>query len=187
MVVALMQAQSDRPVKTFSIGFGEKAHDEARHAKAVAQHLGTDYTELYVTPKEAMAVIPKLPEIWDELFGDSSQIQTYLASQLARRHVTLSLSGDGGEELFCGYSRYVIGQSVWQKIRVLPALFRQVLSYALACSPEKELDRLMQFLPQGLSEPVPIRQMWDEHKSGKRHWRYYLWDVLMFQAGLAEQ
>lgn len=142
-IVALMQAQSDKPVKTFSIGFNEEGYNEAEHAKTVAHHLGTDHTELYVTPEEAMAVIPKLPTLYDEPFSDSSQIPTFLVAQLARQHVTVSLSGDAGDELFAGYNRYLMGRSLWGKIGWMPKATREMASRALTAIPPATWDHAL--------------------------------------------
>jgi asparagine synthase (glutamine-hydrolysing) len=124
LVVALMQAQSSRPVQTFTIGFREKGYDEATYASAVARHLHTEHHELYVTAQDALDVVPKLPGMFDEPFSDASQIPTFLVAQLARRHVTVGLSGDGGDELFGGYRRYFAARSLERGLSWLPPAAR---------------------------------------------------------------
>ena len=131
-IVALMQAQSSRPVKTFTIGFHEDQYNEAHHARSVAQQLGTDHTELIVTASEAMEVIPRLASMYDEPFGDSSAIPTFLVSQLARGHVKVALSGDGGDELFAGYARYQRTSDIWTSLRRLPYAVRKTMSVGVA-------------------------------------------------------
>jgi len=142
LVVALMQDQSTQPVKTFTIGFHEEQYNEAVHAEAVARHLRTEHTELYVTPKECQAVIPKLPSIYDEPFADSSQIPTFLVSELTRRHVTVSLSGDGGDELFCGYPRYFKAIEYYHHLNQLSNTPSRALIKAATMLPPAALDRL---------------------------------------------
>ncbi|MDP2430935.1 MAG: asparagine synthase (glutamine-hydrolyzing) [Pseudomonadota bacterium] len=131
-VVALMQAQSARPVRTFTIGFAEGEYDEAKHAKAVARHLGTEHTELHVTPQQAREIIPHLPDIYDEPFADASQIPTALVCALTRRHVKVCLSGDAGDELFSGYNRYFLATSLWRRLGRLPPGVRRVLAGGLS-------------------------------------------------------
>jgi asparagine synthase (glutamine-hydrolysing) len=130
-IVALMQAQSTRPVQTFSIGFHETAYNEAHHAKAVADYLGTAHTELYVSPAEAMEVIPRLPTLYDEPFADSSQIPTYLVSELTRRYVKVALSGDAGDELFAGYNQYRWGLRFWNHAAGIPWSARKLVAKAV--------------------------------------------------------
>ncbi len=158
-VVALMQTQSQRPVKTFTIGFHEKAYDEAAHAAEVARCLGADHTSLVVTPEEARAVIPRLPVMFDEPFADSSQIPTFLVSQLARQEVIVSLSGDGGDELFGGYNRYFWGERIWSKVGRMPSPARAVGTRALtALSPtqwDRQFARLDPLMPAGLRQRTP--------------------------------
>ncbi|MFJ9989483.1 asparagine synthase (glutamine-hydrolyzing) [Pseudomonas putida] len=147
-IVALMQAQSERPVKTFTIGFHEKGYNEAEHAKAVARHLGTEHTELYVTPEQAMAVIPLLAKMYDEPFSDSSQIPTFLVSQLAREHVTVSLSGDAGDELFSGYTRYSMTANMWGKLSRVPVPMRKAAAASLKALSPGAWDALLGWLPR---------------------------------------
>jgi len=136
-IVALMQAQAGRPVRTFTIGFNEDAFDEAAEARKVAAHLGTSHTELYVDPETARKVIPTLPTMYDEPFADSSQIPTHLVSALARQHVTVALSGDAGDELFGGYNRHVWGSSLNARFGAMPSALRQMLGMLLrSVSPE---------------------------------------------------
>ncbi len=145
-IVALMQAQSNRKVKTFTIGFEEGGYNEAEHAKQVARHLGTDHTELYVSADDALGVIPSLPTMFCEPFGDSSQIPTFLVSQMAKQHVTVALSGDGGDELFGGYNRYMAAQKVWGPVQRLPAFVRKFGAASLRAMTPAQWDRLFQTL-----------------------------------------
>lgn len=141
-IVAMMQAQSSHPVRTFTIGFNESQYNEAQHAKAVARHLKTDHTELYVTPKDALDVIPSLPSLYDEPFADSSQVPTFLLARLARKDVTVSLSGDGGDELFAGYNRYFWGKSIWRRVGWLPQALRDAASRSARSVSVDAWDRL---------------------------------------------
>jgi asparagine synthase (glutamine-hydrolysing) len=142
LVVALMQAQSARSIRTFTIGFHEAGFNEAEHAMAVARHLGTEHTELYVTPQQALDVIPRLPTLYDEPFGDSSQVPTFLVAQLARQHVTVALSGDGGDEMFGGYSRYFLGERIWRRMSGVPRALRQAGAAAIRSLPPPAWQRV---------------------------------------------
>ena len=158
-IVALMQAQSERPVRTFTIGFDHVGYNEAAHAKAIAAHLGTDHSELYVRPEDALAVIPKLPKMYCEPFGDSSQIPTFLVSQMAKQHVTVALSGDGGDELFGGYNRYMAARKVWGPLQRLPLFTRHAAAGLLrSLSPatwDKLFDCARPMLPSRLQFSIP--------------------------------
>ena len=134
-IVALMQAHSMRPVRTFTIGFEEARYDEAVHARAVARHLGTDHTELYVSAQDALDVIPRLPALYDEPFSDASQIPTLMVAELTRRHVTVALSGDGGDELFGGYTRYLRMRDLSRVMTPLPGWLRRQFGRAIDSIP----------------------------------------------------
>lgn len=133
-VVALMQAQSNRPVRSFTAGFSEGSHDERDHARAIARHLGADHTELLVTPKDALDVVPCLPEMFDEPFADPSQIPTALLSALTRKHVTVTLTGDGGDEAFAGYQRYLWTMDLWRRIEAVPVGLRRAAAGGLCAA-----------------------------------------------------
>lgn len=158
-IVALMQAQSMQPVRTFTIGFDEGGYDEAVHAKAVAKHLGTQHTELYVSPQDALSVIPRLPSMYCEPFSDSSQIPTFLVSQLAGQQLKVVLSGDGGDELFGGYNRYLSAKNVWSKMQSLPPVARKAAAGLLRSVSPSTWDSLFQvskpLLPKRLHLSTP--------------------------------
>ena len=153
MVAALMQRHSTQPVKTFSIGFDEDKYNEAVYAADVAKHLGTEHTELYVTPKEAVDVIPHLHTMYDEPFADSSQIPTYLVSKMTREHVTVALSGDGGDELFTGYERYFHTHKYSKILKQPQALLNLEASLLERLSPSSA-SRLSSMLPNRIGNLI---------------------------------
>lgn len=146
-IVALMQAQSSRPIKTFTIGYNENGYSEAVYAKAIARHLDTEHNELYVSPEQAMAAITRLPSLYSEPFSDSSQIPTHLVSQLAKQHVTVSLSGDAGDELFCGYNRYQFTSSWWNKLSAIPRPLRGLAANSILAIAPQTWNRYVGSLP----------------------------------------
>lgn len=143
LIVALMAEQAQQKVQTFSIGFEDAEYDEAPFARAVARHIGTEHHELYVTANEMLDVIPKLSTLYSEPFADSSQIPTFLLSKLARQHVTVSLSGDGGDELFGGYDRYAWGRSIWNKLRLSPPLLGSAIAASICLLSPQNLNRII--------------------------------------------
>jgi asparagine synthase (glutamine-hydrolysing) len=162
LIVALMQARSGRPVRTFTIGFAESAYDESNYARAVAAHLRTEHTELVVSPAKALAVIPRLPAMYDEPFGDSSQIPTALICELARSHVTVCLSGDAGDEVFGGYTRYLLAERVWRTVRRVPKPLRQVAERLTRVLSPAQWDQGM----QAMAGVLPMR--WQQRRIGDR-------------------
>ena len=142
VITSLMQEQSMEKINTFTIGFDQKGFNEAEHAKAVAKHLNTDHAELYIDSQDLLNVIPRLSELYDEPFGDSSQIPTYLISKFAKQTVTVALSGDGGDELFCGYNRYKITDKYWKKLKIIPPFLRRILANSILKIPPQQIDKM---------------------------------------------
>jgi len=159
LIVSIMQAQTNLPVRSFTIGFEEKGFNEAEHAMAVARHLGTQHTEIYVQPNDALSVIPQLPQMFCEPFSDSSQIPTFLVSQMAKQHVTVALSGDGGDEIFGGYNRYIAAQKIWKPAQNAPLFVRKALAGGLNMVPPARWDQLFDILkpvlPRSLQLSIP--------------------------------
>lgn len=167
LIVALMQEQSSRPVKTFTIGFDNPAYNEAPHAAAVARHLGTNHSEMTVTDKDAQGIIPLLPDLYDEPFADSSQIPTFLLCRAARSHVSVALSGDAGDELFGGYNRYFWGPRIWQRLDQLPLFLRQMLGRGIQTMPIPFWDGLTGMLAR-IGGPDIVRPGEKAHRLGSR-------------------
>ena len=165
-IVALMQAQSARPVRTYSVGFEESQFDESAQARLVAAHLGTDHTELIARPTDVLALVPRLPAIYDEPFADSSQLPTLLVSELARRGVTVALSGDGGDELFGGYNRYFLGSQAWPKLSRIPRSLRRALACGIKAVSPTTWDLLAAAAQPLLPDRYRVRMAGDKiHKA----------------------
>lgn len=176
-ITALMQAQSTKPVKTFSIGFYEDDYNEAHHAKAVAEHLGTEHTEMYVSPKEAMDVISYMPELYDEPFADVSQIPTYLLSKMTREYVTVALSGDGGDELMRGYSQYDHALGLWNVLKDLPYSLCRELAGSITFSADQDLDtdlaRINKFLLENRATDRLSQRLTKEEATRRPNFVYF--------------
>jgi len=159
LVVALMQAHSASKVKTFTIAFEDAGYDEATHARRVASHLGTEHTELLMTAADALETIPRLPALYDEPFADSSQIPTAVLASLTREHVTVAMSGDGGDELFGGYNRYAWGERFWRLVEPVPRPLRGIAGALLGAVPPRVWDggarRMRQMLPRSFDVRLP--------------------------------
>lgn len=165
LVTSLMQAQSRQPIRTFTIGFEDKTYDEGMYGHAIAMHLGTEHTELQLSAADTLGLIPKLPAMYDEPFADSSQLPTHLVMQLARRHVTVALSGDAGDEFFGGYNRYFLGPKTWQRLGWMPKPLRRAVGAAMTTLPAHTINQLAGPLARSLGVAQPGDKA---HKLGRR-------------------
>ena len=181
MIVALMQGLSDRPVKTFSIGFSEKAYNEAEYAKAVANSLKTDHYEMYVTPQQALGVVEQLPHIYDEPFADSSQIPTYLVSKLAREQLKVVLTGDGGDEQMAGYRRYRNCLKLWRNVQSVPGPIREAMRPVTRSMGAGSLRWANRYIQKGTTAPGWTRKL------AKISQRSENWDAKSIQQILANK
>lgn len=164
-ITAVMQANSSQPIRTYTVGFEEKGYDEAAHARAVASHLGTQHTEMRLSGADALALVPRLADMYDEPFADSSQMPTHLVMRMAREHVTVVLSGDGADELFGGYNRYLLGPKAWARVGWMPEAWRRGLGRGLTAVPSALLDRAL----GPFSGVMGVAQPGDKlHKLGSR-------------------
>lgn len=157
LITALMQAESSQPVKSFTIGYTDKAYDESNDAKLVASHLGTDHTELFVTPNDVLALVDRLPQLYDEPFADASQLPTFLVAQLTRQHVTVCLTGDGGDETFAGYNRHFWAPSIWNRIGKVPSALRQVAATGMRLVSPGGYDSMFKALGGALPAAARVR------------------------------
>lgn len=165
LVTALMQKASARPIRTFTVGFDEQGYDETTHARNVAAHLGTEHTEVRLQGSDALALVPQLPAMYDEPFADSSQLPTHLVMRVARQHVTVALSGDGGDEMFGGYNRYLLAPKVWNRVRRIPEPLRRALGAAMTAVPAATLNRVLATVAPGVGIALPGDKL---HKLGSR-------------------
>ena len=163
-VVTAMQRQSSQPVKTFTVGFHEAGYDEALAARKIANYLGTDHTEIYVSSEDAQTIVPKLPQLYDEPFADSSQIPTHLVAQIARQHVAVALSGDGGDELFGGYSRYFLGKRLWKALNTIPSGLKPMLARGVHGVSPATWDRIAAVL-----RPLLPKELANAHAGDRMH------------------
>ena len=170
-----MQSQSNIPVKTFTIGFDESEFDESKFANDVAVHLNTDHYEMQVTSKDALELIPKIPNLYDEPFADSSQIPTFFVSQAAKKEVTVSLSGDAGDELFGGYNRYLWAPKLWKRVAWMPFQTRKALGAIMGKVPINFWDKIgssYNFIQQKITIPIFIILLMDSTKTWTKPKKY---------------